>query len=168
MKREVILEACRNLGELLFKKNQAYGSSFAKSGKILEVLFDGEPIPPKMFMQALLMVRVIDKLSRLAHDADAFGESPWSDVAGYGIIGMIMSGKLPPMTEPEPGFAGEKSEAFAELLKQYNDLRVTIWSVMTERKAAATPAEVFAEEHIDALKFHNVSDSPYAPAPFAG
>ena len=102
MKRQEILEVCKNLGELLFRKNQAYGSSFAKSGKILEILFDGRPIPARMFTQALLIVRVLDKLSRIAKDADAFGETPWGDIAGYGILGMILSGRPFPAPESEP------------------------------------------------------------------
>jgi hypothetical protein len=166
MKREVILEACRNLGELLFKKNQAYGSSFAKSGQILEILFDGEPIPPKMFTQTLLMVRVLDKLSRLAKDADAFGESPWGDIAGYGIIGLIMSGKHPPVavTESEPAPPAQDINV-RDLGHKYDHLRHVVWSVLSEMKYAKTVDQVFADEHIQALRRHAVSPDQPDPLP---
>ena len=34
------------------------------------------------------MVRVIDKMFRIATDKDAFGESPWRDICGYAILGI--------------------------------------------------------------------------------
>ena len=33
------------------------------------------------------VVRVLDKLFRIATDRDALGESPWRDIAGYGLLG---------------------------------------------------------------------------------
>ena len=36
----------------------------------------------------LAMTRIIDKLFRIATHKDAFGESPFKDIAGYGILGV--------------------------------------------------------------------------------
>ena len=35
----------------------------------------------------LAVTRVVDKLFRIANRRDAFGENPWQDIAGYGILG---------------------------------------------------------------------------------
>lgn len=36
----------------------------------------------------LAITRIVDKLFRIATDKDAFGESPFKDIAGYGILGL--------------------------------------------------------------------------------
>lgn len=74
------------VGGLVDEKNAAYGDSFAKTDKFLELLYpDG--IDPEHFGDALGLVRVFDKMMRIATDKDAFGESPWRDIAGYGLLG---------------------------------------------------------------------------------
>jgi len=32
------------------------------------------------------LLRVIDKLFRIASQKEAFGENPWQDIAGYGLL----------------------------------------------------------------------------------
>lgn len=81
-------EMGRLLGELTQMKNTAYGDSFAKSGEILAILYP-KGISPDQYRDALAIVRVIDKLFRIATRKDAFGESPWKDIAGYGILGAV-------------------------------------------------------------------------------
>lgn len=76
------------LGELTQMKNTAYGDSFAKSGDILAILFPNG-IRPDQYRDALAIVRVVDKLFRIATRKDAFGESPWKDIAGYGLLGAV-------------------------------------------------------------------------------
>lgn len=77
----------KEVGSLVDEKNAAYGSSFAESHKILSVLYpDG--IKPHQFTDALAIIRVIDKLFRIANKKDAFGESPWRDIAGYALLGI--------------------------------------------------------------------------------
>ena len=44
-------------------------------------------IPPEQMTDALAIVRIIDKLFRIATKKDAFGESPFRDIAGYGLLG---------------------------------------------------------------------------------
>lgn len=79
-------EIAEQIGKLVTEKNQAYGSSFKTSAVALRLLYpDG--IQPKSYRDALLLVRVWDKMMRIATDKDALGESPWRDIAGYGILG---------------------------------------------------------------------------------
>jgi len=85
--RETFEEIGTRIGQLVQKKNAAYGDSFAKSCKILEALYpDG--VKPSQYRDMLGMVRVVDKMFRIATDKDALGESPWDDITGYGILGV--------------------------------------------------------------------------------
>jgi hypothetical protein len=43
-------------------------------------------VQPDQYNDMLAMARIFDKLFRIATKKDAFGESPWRDVAGYGVI----------------------------------------------------------------------------------
>ena len=76
-----------DIGKLVDQKNAAYGSSFKKSEQILQVLYP-EGIQPDQYTDMLAVVRIVDKLFRIATDKDAFGESPFKDIAGYGILGV--------------------------------------------------------------------------------
>jgi hypothetical protein len=81
-------QAGAKLGKLVDEKNAAYGDSFSKSGDVLRILFpDG--IAPDQYDDALGVVRVLDKMFRLATAKRAFGESPWGDIAGYGLLGKL-------------------------------------------------------------------------------
>ena len=42
---------------------------------------------PEQYGDMLAITRIIDKLFRVATKKDAFGESPFKDIAGYGILG---------------------------------------------------------------------------------
>ena len=74
------------IGQLVDCKNAAYGSSFAKCGDFLRLLFP-QGIPPHRLEDALLLARIFDKQMRIATDQDAFGETPFADIAGYGLLG---------------------------------------------------------------------------------
>lgn len=74
------------IGELVQKKNKAYGDSFNRSGNVLREMYP-QGIAPDQYDEMLAIVRVLDKLFRIAHDKDAFDEEPWKDIAGYGILG---------------------------------------------------------------------------------
>jgi hypothetical protein len=80
------------VGSLVDEKNAAYGSSFAESHKILSVLYPNG-IKPEQYTDALAIIRVIDKLFRIANKKDAFGESPWRDIAGYALLGIANDSK---------------------------------------------------------------------------
>ena len=81
------------LGRLVDGKQRQYGDSAGRSGAIMAILYPNG-IPPHAYDDALLVVRVLDKLSRIAQRGadgkDLGGESPWSDIAGYGLLGAAM------------------------------------------------------------------------------
>ena len=80
----------RALGRLVESKQCQYGDSAGRAGQIMRVLYP-EGIAPHRYDDALLVVRVLDKLSRIAQRGadgqDLGGESPWQDIAGYGLLG---------------------------------------------------------------------------------
>ena len=76
------------IGELVERKQAAYGDSFSKSGEIMRILYP-EGISHEQMDDALTIVRIIDKLFRIATDKDALGESPYSDIVGYGLLGAM-------------------------------------------------------------------------------
>ncbi len=76
------------IGSLVDKKNAAYGSSFAECHKILSAVLYPNGIQPEQYTDALAIIRVIDKLFRIANNKNAFDESPWNDIAGYAILGV--------------------------------------------------------------------------------
>lgn len=74
------------IGALVDEKQAAYGNSFGQAGEILQTLYPNG-IQPAQYDDALCIVRIIDKLFRIATNRDAFGESPYRDIAGYGLLG---------------------------------------------------------------------------------
>lgn len=76
----------KEIGALVDRKNQAYGSAFENAGEMLKVLFPNG-IKPDQYTDMLAVLRILDKLFRIANDKNAFNEDPWQDIAGYGILG---------------------------------------------------------------------------------
>lgn len=74
------------IGALVTEKNKAYGDSCRSSAEILKQLYP-KGVLPHQYRDMLLVVRILDKLGRIANKKDAFGESPFRDIAGYGILG---------------------------------------------------------------------------------
>ena len=78
----------REIWSLTIEKRKAYGDSFSKSADVLRLLYpDG--VSPDQYTDMLAIVRVVDKLFRLANKKDAFGESPWRDICGYALLGVV-------------------------------------------------------------------------------
>ena len=75
----------QSIGKLVKEKQAAYGDSFGKAGDILCILYPNG-IPLEKLDDALTIVRIVDKLFRIATDRDALGESPWRDIAGYSLL----------------------------------------------------------------------------------
>lgn len=75
----------KEIGALVEEKQAAYGDSFGKAGEIMCILYP-MGIPPEKMRDALTVVRIVDKLFRVATDRDALGESPWRDIAGYALL----------------------------------------------------------------------------------
>jgi hypothetical protein len=80
----------REIGALVESKQIQYGDSVGKTGKILALLYP-KGVQPYQMDDALLIVRVLDKMSRISQRGpdgrDLGGESPWRDISGYGLLG---------------------------------------------------------------------------------
>lgn len=77
----------REVGALVDVKNAAYGSAFAKAGEFLRLIYpDG--VKTEQYTDMLCLVRMFDKMMRIATDKDALGESPFRDIVGYGLLGI--------------------------------------------------------------------------------
>lgn len=81
------LKEAKKVAELVQQKQEAYGDSFGKSGRVMRELFPNG-ISPEQMDDALTIVRVLDKLFRIATKKDAFGESPWKDINGYSLLAL--------------------------------------------------------------------------------
>ena len=78
----------KEIGELVTQKNLAYGDSYAKSERIMKELYPNG-VKPEQYRDMMAVIRVIDKLFRIATRKNAFGESPWKDISGYGVLGVF-------------------------------------------------------------------------------
>jgi hypothetical protein len=87
-KEDRYYDVAANMAKLVNEKQAAYGDSFGKAGEIMRVLYP-EGIKAEQMDDALTIVRVIDKLFRVATKKDAFGESPWKDVMGYAMLATV-------------------------------------------------------------------------------
>lgn len=73
-----------DIGRLVDVKNKQYGDAFGKSGEFLKVLYPNG-IKPDQYKDMLAVVRVFDKLMRVANGNQG-NENAWNDLAGYGIL----------------------------------------------------------------------------------
>jgi len=78
-------ELAANTGKLVTEKNRAYGDSVRNSAKIMQLLYPNG-IAFDQIPGALVTVRIIDKLSRIANDPKYGGEDPAQDITGYGLL----------------------------------------------------------------------------------
>ena len=78
-------ERGREIGRTVDEKNQAYGNSFHEAHRIVEVLWP-EGIPVSAYPLVMAFTRIVDKMFRLVHQPEAFGENPALDLAGYGLL----------------------------------------------------------------------------------
>ncbi len=76
----------QQIGKLVDQKNKSYGDSFHKAADFLRLLFPNG-VPVEKYGDMLCLVRIFDKQMRIATDPHAFGESPYQDIAGYGLLG---------------------------------------------------------------------------------
>lgn len=86
-------KVANDIGKLVNEKNAAYGDSFKRSGEILKILYPNG-ISVDEYVSALTVVRILDKMFRIATDPGYGGEEPFKDIAGYGIL---MTGYLQDM-----------------------------------------------------------------------
>jgi hypothetical protein len=81
------IKISQELGSLVDEKQKAYGDSFSKSDQIIKLLYP-EGVKPENYRDLLTITRIIDKLFRIATNKNAYGESPYRDIAGYAILGL--------------------------------------------------------------------------------
>lgn len=86
----------QELGALVDRKQKAYGNAVQQTHDVIKVLMkpylndNGTyTIPESLLLHLLLQVRIIDKQNRIFNnpDADLMDESPYKDLAGYGLLG---------------------------------------------------------------------------------
>lgn len=92
-KKEKFLEAAIDIGKLVQEKNNAYGNSFEQAGEFLKLLFPNG-IPVSSYTDMLCIVRIFDKLKRIATHKNAYNESPYKDLDGYAILGLVKDTSL--------------------------------------------------------------------------
>jgi len=82
----------QRLSDLVAAKQQQYGDSIARSAHMLHALYP-EGVPPHAYGDLLLVVRMLDKLARIAARGEdgrnRGGESPYTDLAGYALRGWV-------------------------------------------------------------------------------
>lgn len=81
-----IKDLANKIAATVEEKGAAYGNAIKFSEVVFKELYP-QGIPVEHYNNALLMVRVLDKLKRLSTDPNAFGESPWEDIVGYALRG---------------------------------------------------------------------------------
>ena len=82
---KTVEDITNELKELLLEKRKAYGNSFNNAPQILQHLYpDGVSVD--QYEDLLTIVRIIDKLYRIANQADT--EDPWQDIAGYAVLSL--------------------------------------------------------------------------------
>lgn len=105
-----------DVAELVAKKNVAYGDSFSRSGEVLRQMYP-LGVSPCEFDDLLFVVRVLDKLFRIAAQPGAFGESPYLDIMGYGLLAERRHRES--RGGPEKGDAGAEEGGEARALPGY-------------------------------------------------
>lgn len=81
------VKLAQDIGQLVTDKQAAYGDSFNKSQQIIKILYPNG-IKPENYGDLLTIIRMIDKLFRIATSKNAYGESPYRDIAGYALLGL--------------------------------------------------------------------------------
>ena len=75
------------IASLICLKQRAYGDSFTKAQLIMDILYPGG-VPVSSYRDMLTIIRILDKLSRIATADDPMNEDPWMDIVGYGLLAL--------------------------------------------------------------------------------
>jgi len=81
-----------DLAQILSTKDEAYGNAFDKTTQILSLLYPNG-IKVEQYKDLHVIIRMLDKISRIARDNDPLGESPYMDIAGYSILSLARDNK---------------------------------------------------------------------------
>lgn len=81
----------QEIGRLVATKQKQYGDSFSTAPKILALLYpDGVPVD--RYDSLLAVVRILDKLKRVATQDPTDTEDHWGDLCGYSLL-MLARGR---------------------------------------------------------------------------
>lgn len=72
---------------LVSEKHIAYGNSFGKAGDILKILYPNG-VAIDQYTDMLTIIRMLDKLFRIATSKNAFQEDPFKDLLGYCLLAL--------------------------------------------------------------------------------
>lgn len=96
----------QDIGKLVDDKQAAYGDSFATAPRILRELYP-TGIRVDQYDDMLTLVRMIDKMTRISKgNKTAFGESPYRDIVGYGLLGARKDEQAIKATEVTDRYSG--------------------------------------------------------------
>ncbi len=83
-----LTELSNELGVMLEEKNQKYGDAFDRTSDLFKIFYPNG-IKQDQYDDALLLVRIFDKMMRIASgNANAFNEDAYKDIAGYAMLGL--------------------------------------------------------------------------------
>jgi hypothetical protein len=145
------------VARLVAEKNRAYGSAFEKTGAFLRLLFPNG-IRPDQYDDLGLQFRIFDKQMRIATRKGAFGESPFADIAGYGILGAAKdeAACARPAPGAVPGAPVDAAERIAALEAALDTARADLESHV--KALDARLAEVKRERDELALALHRAEE----------
>jgi hypothetical protein len=111
------------VGSLVDEKNTAYGNSFNVAEDFIKLLWP-TGVPPKAFNDMLCVVRIFDKLKRIAASKAYNGESPYRDIAGYALLG-LMKDQAKPSWSPAESVVEDQTVWDGEAMwAPFNDLKL--------------------------------------------
>jgi hypothetical protein len=85
----------KRLAQTVVRKDSEYGDATRKAGRLLRELWPNG-IPVDAYDSALLVVRILDKVCRIANGCEgnpAAKRDAWSDIGGYGLLGVVNGGE---------------------------------------------------------------------------
>jgi hypothetical protein len=83
---KTFIEIATEIAKLVEQKDAAYGNSFDLCGDFLKLLYP-KGVLPEQYSDMLCIVRIFDKMKRIATNRGAFSENPYQDIVGYGLLG---------------------------------------------------------------------------------
>jgi hypothetical protein len=78
-------EIASEIADLVREKNKAYGNSFHTVVEVFSLLYP-EGIKIDQIGDMLFLMRIWDKMVRIATNKGAFGENPYNDIVGYALL----------------------------------------------------------------------------------
>lgn len=86
--KNIYIDTAIEIGKLVESKQKKYGNSFGKSEEVLKVLYPNG-IKPDQYKNLLTIIRILDKMFRMATSATDDEEYPELDICGYGLLAVI-------------------------------------------------------------------------------